>query len=71
MLLRNKDMKRPHLNEVKGFAIKDIFAPGQMVVTMSPGQWDEFLELAYNKFALLVELDDNEIPTKGFRKQVA
>jgi len=64
-------MKRPHLDEVQGFTHKDIFAPGQMVVTMSPGQWDELLEWAYNNFALLVEMDDDEIPTKGFRKQVA
>jgi len=37
-------------------------------VTMSEGQWDRFLQAAYDAGHNLIELDDNEIPVKAYRK---
>ncbi len=47
----------------------DLFAPGQIVVTMSIGQWDEILAAAYQQGCTLLELDDWERPVAAYRKR--
>ena len=63
-------MSKPELNEI---SIVDALramsiASGQIIVTMSPGQWDALLEAAYNQGAVLLELDDDEDPRRAYRK---
>lgn len=47
------------------------FAPGTMTVTMSIGQWDEFLSAGYAAGWILLELDNNERPVAAYRRQEA
>jgi hypothetical protein len=42
--------------------------PGQLVMTMSEGQWDPLLASAYEAGWILLELDDDERPARAFRK---
>jgi len=42
--------------------------PGVVTVTMSPGQWDALLDVAYRLGHVLVELDDDERPVRAYRK---
>lgn len=61
-------MIRPKLNEVsleEGF--KSLGRPG-FVITMSIGQWDNLLEEGYyRQGAILIELDENEIPVAIYK----
>jgi hypothetical protein len=59
-------MKRPTLNEIPldgGTLLKR-----GVIVTMSIGQWDKLLAATYDGGATLLELDDNEIPIKAYRR---
>jgi len=58
-------MKRPILKEI---SLENLNLKGQMVVTMNKGQWDMFLEKGYENGAILLEVDDNEIPIKAYKK---
>jgi hypothetical protein len=62
-------MKRPLLEPIE---LSDVFPPRPktVVVTMSIGQWDRFLALAYREGYTLLELDDDERPIAAYRKQV-
>ena len=65
-------MQKPDLNEI---SIVDAFyamsiTSGQLIVTMSPGQWDALLQAAYNDGAVLLELDEQENPRRAYRKTV-
>jgi hypothetical protein len=42
--------------------------PGQLVMTMSIGQWDAMLSVAYEQGWILLELDENEMPIKAYQK---
>ena len=42
-----------------------------VIVTMSVGQWDVFLSAAYDGGCILLELDDDEIPVRAYRKREA
>jgi len=42
--------------------------PGQLVVTMSEGQWDSLLSAAYEQGWILLELDENEKPVRAYRR---
>ena len=44
--------------------------PGTLVVTMSEGQWDGLLAAAYADGWILLELDDNEVPVRAYRKGI-
>lgn len=59
-------MKRPILNEIP--LEGGIFESG-LIVTMSPGQWDRLLAAAYDRGATLLELNDNEIPVRAYRRK--
>jgi len=58
-------MKRPELNEVPLSTITD---KPSVIITMSTGQWDRFLQAAYDYGHTLLELDENEIPVKAYQK---
>jgi hypothetical protein len=38
------------------------------VMTMSVGQWNAMLAAAYDQGWILLELDDNEVPVRAYRK---
>lgn len=63
-------LRRPKLNKI---STKEAFQnlmgtkPG-FYITMSPGQWDNFLEEGYfRQGATLIELDENEKPIAAYR----
>lgn len=57
----------PTLNRVP---VSDAFPPraGSQIITMSPGQWDDLLELAYESGWTLLELDEQDWPVKAYRR---
>ena len=60
-------MKRPVLHEIPldgGTILKR-----GLIVTMSIGQWDGLLAAAYDRGAVLLELDDNEMPIKAYQRK--
>jgi len=62
-------MKKPVLHEIPLEKAKaGILSGGGLFVTMSPGQWDALLQAAYDKGATLLEIGDNELPVKAYRK---
>ena len=51
---------------------ENLFAPGQLLITMSPGQWDYLLKAAYDEGATLLEVDivkGREAFVGAYRKQ--
>ena len=65
-------MKRPVLNKVSlGDVVNGLLGGKPSVtVTMSQGQWDRFLQAAYDAGHNLIEVDDNEMPVKAYRKKL-
>jgi phosphosulfolactate synthase (CoM biosynthesis protein A) len=63
-------MKRPVLNKVSLDDVMNGLLGGKpsATVTMSQGQWDRFLQTAYDAGHNLIEVDDNEIPVRAYRK---
>lgn len=62
-------MNRPTLNEIP---IPDIRTERAMYVTMGQGQWDSFLEHAYNNRGVLLEVGykgGQEVITKAYKKE--
>ena len=60
-------MNRPPLNEIP---IPDITKDKAVYVTMGEGQWDSFLEHAYNNRGVLLEVKgDDEVITKAYKKE--
>jgi len=59
--------KRPTLEEIP---ISSAINKGCFNVTMSIGQWDGFLQTAYDNGATLLEVDENEKPVKAYRKRM-
>lgn len=59
-------MKRPVLNETP---LGGIMLKPAVIVTMSRGQWDKLLSAAYDNGATLLELDDNEMPIRAYRRK--
>lgn len=63
-------MARPELTEIPlDAALDSLFGgtPGGNM-TMSIGQWDALLQEAYSTGWTLIELDDDEIPVKAYRR---
>jgi len=60
-------MKRPELNEIP---LSTAIRPATVIITMSPGQWDGLLQSAYEAGHNLIEVDEDEIPRKAYRKPV-
>lgn len=60
-------MKRPKLNQIP---VEDFMESPGVIVTMSFGQWDQILQAAYNAGHILLEVDDNEMPVKAYRKDM-
>lgn len=65
-------MERPILNEAPLGEVISALMGGKrsVVVTMSIGQWDGFLQAAYDHGWNLLELDKNENPVQAYRKQM-
>ncbi len=60
-------MTTPPLNEIPiASAIPP--HPGRCYITMSPGQWDTLLRVAYDEGWILLEIDDHERPVRAFRR---
>jgi hypothetical protein len=63
-------MRRPELNEVAiGTTIFDTGKPS-INITMNQGQWDGFLQAAYDAGYNLIELDENENPVRIYKKSL-
>jgi hypothetical protein len=63
-------VKRPALNEIP---IPDPAKDKAVYVTMGQGQWDSFLEHAYNNRGVLLEVGlqgGQEVITKAYKKEV-
>lgn len=61
-------MTRPKLRAVPlRAAIDGLTKAGRLTVTMSVGQWDMLLASAYEVGALLLELDDDELPVAAYQ----
>ena len=43
--------------------------PPEIVMTMSEGQWDVWLSTAYDHGFILLELNDDEVPVRAYRKR--
>jgi len=43
--------------------------PGVITVTMSLGQWDTILAVAYDQGCVLLELDDGERPVAAYQRE--
>jgi hypothetical protein len=57
--------------DLKPFPLADVLPlgrRGQLVMTMSLGQWDAMLASAYRQGWILLELDDDERPVRAYRK---
>jgi len=69
---RRRNMKRPVLNKVPLDDMMNGLIGGKpsITVTMSPGQWDRLLQSAYDAGHNLIEVDDNEIPVRAYRKKL-
>ena len=65
-------MKRPVLNEMPLNVVMESLLGGKpsVNITMSQGQWDGFLQAAYDADHNLIELDENGIPVKAYRKKL-
>ena len=65
-------MKRPELNEVSLDDVMNALLSGKpsVNITMSQGQWDGFLQAAYEAGHNLIDLDDDEIPVRAYRKKL-
>jgi hypothetical protein len=58
-------MTRPTLNRIE---LSDVrIEAGNVIITMSPGQWDALLAEGYRRGYTLLELDDNENPAVAYR----
>ena len=44
------------------------FRPGTCCATMSPGQWDTLLQVAYEQGWILLEIDGDEQPVCAYRR---
>jgi hypothetical protein len=59
--------RRPKLREVP---LADVLPlqPGVVYVTCSPGQWDHFLQVAYEANCVLLEVDEDEDLVAAYRR---
>lgn len=61
-----KTRRQISLNEI---SLDGIFNKTEIIGTMSDEQWDKFLQTAYDNGATLLELDENEIPIRAYRRK--
>ena len=62
-------MKRPKLNKIQTPELP--LGPG-VFVTVSPGQWDEYFDAAYNAGFTLLEIDEidgKEVIVSAYRRE--
>jgi hypothetical protein len=61
-------MKKYRPNVLNEVPLDGIFLKPQLIVTMFTGQWDGLLAAAYDNDWILLELDDNELPIRAYRR---
>jgi hypothetical protein len=64
-----QDRQRRRLREIPLAEDLRLAQPGRCTMTMSVGQWDTWLEVAYDQGFVLLELDDNEVPVAAYQRQ--
>ena len=62
-----RDLKRPKLKRID-LKRALMFEPGAFSITMSIGQWDGALQEFYDSGAILIELNQNEVPITAYKK---
>lgn len=60
-------MSRPKLFEIP---LPEIKAGGRYI-TMSEGQWDALLSEAYQRFWILIEVNEDERPVRAYQMQAS
>jgi hypothetical protein len=60
-------LKRPPLRQIALEAVIP-YRPGLTYVTMSPRQWDDLLQSAYDAGFVLLEVDRDEKPLAAYRR---
>lgn len=63
-------MKTPELNEIDVNEAMTGFLGGSggLFATMSTGQWDALLDEVYQRDGTLLELNEDEIPVRAYRR---
>lgn len=61
-------MKRPMLRSVPLDSVLPL-KPGTLTITMSVGQWDTLLAIAYDTGVVLLELDGEEQPVAAYQRE--
>jgi hypothetical protein len=61
-------MRIAHRPDLRPVPVGDACRPGTVTVTMSEGQWDPLLAVAYDMGFTLLELDADERPVAAYRK---
>jgi hypothetical protein len=58
--------------ELRPITLRDalLMQPGARIITMAVGQWDPTLSAAYEDGWILLELDEDEVPVRAYRKTV-
>jgi Mlc titration factor MtfA (ptsG expression regulator) len=64
-------MERPVLNKVflDNVILGLLSGMPSVTVTMGQGQWDKFLQAAYDAGHFLIEVDDCETPVRAYHKR--
>lgn len=60
-------MRKPTRDTLHEIPLSEAFKPGELTITMSKGQWDGLLKAGYVQGCVLLELDDDEKPTRAFQ----
>ena len=58
-----------YTRDLKLFPLADALKASR-VMTMAIGQWNALLSAAYEQGWILLEVDDNEVPVRAYRKGV-
>lgn len=60
-------MTHPTRGNLRPLPLSNVL-PGALIMTMGIGQWDALLARAYDDGWTLIELDENEVPIRAYRK---
>jgi hypothetical protein len=63
------DRQRRQLRQIPLAEGLRLAEPGRCTMTMSVGQWDTWLQVAYDQGFVLLELDDDEQPVAAYQRQ--
>ena len=60
-------IERPNIKNTE-IDFKEFFSAGASMITMSPGQWDNCLQTAYDRGWVLLEVDEEETIVGAYHK---